>query len=112
MAEYPTPWVVQHEALTTTGEDSLGEPVEGYADAVDVPVYGWAPPSADGEIRDLGTGVKRDLDLYSPTAFTAPRDRVLIAGVPYEAVGWPEDYNHGPFGWAPGYRINLNRVEG
>ena len=110
---FPTPYRVQHLARLTGGVDEMGDPIpEGFAAPVEKPVYGWAPPTADQSIRATDTGVKRDYDLYSPDGFTKPRDRVSIEGMLFDVVGWPEDFNHGPFGWKPGYRINLVRVEG
>lgn len=105
-------FTVSHSAWTEETPDGWGSPTRGWADPVVVEVFGWAPPSPDTEIRDIGTGTRRDLDLYAPTGFTRPRDRVTVDGVLYECVGWPEDYTHGPFGFEAGYRINLKRVEG
>lgn len=105
-------FTVSHSAWTEETPDSWGTPTRGWSAAVQVEVFGWASPGADSEIRDTATGVRRDLDLYSPTGFTRPRDRVTVDGVLYECVGWPEDYTHGPFGFEAGYRINLKRVEG
>lgn len=109
---FPERFTVLHEAINPGAEDAHGNPVTAYGDAVEVPVYGWATPGADQETRSELTGVDRDLDLYCRTAFTKPRDRVTVAGERFTAVGYPENYNFGPFGFAPGCRINLKRVEG
>lgn len=105
-------FTVSHSAWTEETPDSWGSPTRGWRSAVQVEVFGWASPGADSEIRDTATGVRRDLDLYAPTGFTRPRDRVTVDGVLYECVGWPEDYTHSPFGFEAGYRINLKRLEG
>ncbi|SEC54890.1 hypothetical protein [Arthrobacter woluwensis] len=111
--KFPSPYTVGHQERIAGGEDPMGDPLpEHWEDRPDQKVMGWATPGSDVEIRPTGSGVDRDLDLYSPTGFTKPQDKVIIDGVEFFAVGWPEDYNHGPWRWAPGYRINLKRVEG
>lgn len=103
---------VQHLAKTEDAEDSWGTKHPVWADPIEVEVFGWSPPSPDTEIRDIGSGVRRDLDLYAPTGFARPGDHVVIEGETYEVIGYPEDFTHGPFGFPAGYRINLQRVEG
>ena len=103
---------IQHLAKTEDAEDSWGTKHSVWTDPVEIEVLGWAPPSPDTEIRDIGTGTRRDLDLYSPTGFARPGDQVVIEGDRYEVIGYPEDFTHGPFGFPAGYRINLQRVEG
>lgn len=93
-------------------ETPLGEPVDAWGEPVEHAVYGWSPPSPDDVLRDTQTGVARALTLYTPEAITGPRDRVLVDGVEYKAVGYPQDYNHGPFGWQPGFAARLDSVEG
>lgn len=101
-----------HEPRLSDETDSHGNQVEGWGDPVEVPVYGWATPGSDQASRPEMSGVERDLDLYAKHGFTGARDRVTVQGLLYETVGYPEDYNHGPFGYFPGVRINLRRVEG
>ena len=103
---------IQHLAKTEDAEDSWGTKHSVWAYPVEVEVFGWAPPSPDAELRDIGTGVRRDLDLYTPTGFARPGDHVVIDGNRWEVIGYPEDFTHGPFGFPAGYRINLQRVEG
>lgn len=114
MGWFPERWRVSHEARLEGGLDEMNEPVEGFSEPVEVPVFGWATPGADGVLRPLDTGVKRDLDLYCAMPFAGPGDLVTVPGEPlkFTVEGYPEDYNHGPFGFMPGYRINLVRVEG
>ena len=109
---FPERFTVQHEVFTPGVEDSQGNEVDAWAAPVAVRVYGWAPPSGDREIRDTRTGVERDLDLYCRTPFAGPRDRVTIRGERFTVVGHPENYDFGPFGFTPGCRVNLRRVEG
>ena len=94
--------------------DPYGDPVESWGAPVDVPVYGWVSPSADGAPFEQSRGaIVRDLDLYAPPETpSAPRDRWLICGTLYEQVGHAEDFTRGPFRFTAGLRINLKRVEG
>ncbi|WP_130453089.1 hypothetical protein [Leucobacter luti] len=90
----------------------MGVPAVTFAAPVEKRVYGWAIPGTDQETRPEHSGVERDLDLYCREPFAVPKDRVTIQGVAYLAVGWPEEYDFGPFGFTPGCRINLKRVVG
>lgn len=110
----PTPYAIQHEAYLAGAEDAHGNPVVGYAPAVDVLVHGWAPPSGNTEPFEAGrNAVLRDLDIYAPAGTVmAPRDRVTVAGVVHEVVGYVEDFTTGPWQWAAGVRISAKRVEG
>lgn len=114
MTAFPTPFVVQREAFVAGGVDAHGNPAEGWSTPVDVPVFGWSPPAADREPFETARGaVQRDLDVYGPAGTGgAPRDRWTVDGVLYEAVGYPEDFTHGPWLWDAGVRISLVRVEG
>lgn len=113
MAAFPTPWTVTLHARSTGARDSHGNPVETWASpGAGEPVYGWAPPSPDGQpFEPNRTPVVRDLDVYTPATAAKPKDRMTVDGVLYSVVGYPEDFNHGPFGFAPGYRVSLLRIE-
>jgi hypothetical protein len=100
---------VEHRTVT---QDSRGNDVESYGPPTTYPVYGWGPPAADAELRDEFTGLERRLTVYASTGFTGPRDLVTVGGTVYRAVGNPMDWNHGPFGWKPGFQINLEMEEG
>ena len=110
---FPERFTVSHRALLPAVEDSQGNMVPGgFAGPVSVRVYGWGPPSPDGETRPELSGLRRDLDVFCKTAFCGPGDQVVVDGTPYDVVGHPEDFNHGPFGFTPGYRVSLKRAEG
>lgn len=113
MSVFPTPWTVFLHARSLGAKDSHGNPAETWPEVgVPEPAYGWSPPSADAQPFDPNrTPVVRDLDVYMPTSAARPKDRMTINGVPYSVVGHPEDFNHGPFSFAPGVRVNLKRVE-
>lgn len=105
---------VLHEARIEGAEDDWGNPIASYADPVEVGVYGWGPPSSDDPIRDVGSGTVHDIDLYCSTPFCGHLDRVTLPNEPLPLMvqGRPDDFNHGPFGFRPGYRVKLKRVEG
>lgn len=110
----PTPYLIGHEAYIAGAEDAHGNPVDGYAPAVSLPVHGWAPPSGNTEPFEAGrNAVLRDLDVYAPAGtVVAPRDRLTVAGIVYEVVGYVEDFTTGPWQWAAGVRISAKRSEG
>ena len=111
---FPLLWTVEVSDYTPSTEDAHGDAGDSWGEPRTEPVYGWAPPSGDAEPFEAGrNAVVRDLDLYVPPDFTcSPRDLVSVSGVEYEAVGHPQDFNHGPFGFIPGSVVNLKRVEG
>lgn len=109
---FPERFTVTHEARVEGGRDAMGVPVVSFAAPVTVRVYGWSVPGTDQETRPEQSGVERDLDLYCREPFAGPKDRVTIRGELFTAVGWPEVYDFGPFGFTPGCRINLKRVVG
>lgn len=113
MSIFPTPWTVTLHARSTGTKDAHGNPVESWATpGTEEPVYGWAPPSPDSQPFDANrTPVVRDLDVYAPASAAKPKDQMSVNGVRYEVVGQPENFNYGPFGFAPGVRVSLLRVE-
>ncbi len=112
---FPTVHTVGHKVWSVSGTDSHGNTVGAHADPVDVKVYGWSAPSGVTELGD--DRVIIDLKVYGPQTFLPSfRDQIVIptganAGT-FDVVGEVEDYNHGPFGWAPGVVVNLKRVDG
>jgi hypothetical protein len=114
MPAFPTPHTVRVHVYLSSAVDAHGNPTATWdANGIDYPVYGWSPPSADTETLGGREAVTRALDLLVPPGFPAgPRDRVSVDGVLYDVVGYPEDFDHGPFRWTPGLRVNLRRTEG
>lgn len=96
--------------------DDFGDPIESWSGPVEAPVYGWAPAAVGTDMEPFAPNrdvVTWDLDLYAPPEFTCgPRDRVVVLGIEYEVEGPVQDFNHGPFGFRPGHRVRLKRVEG
>lgn len=105
---------VTHEPFLPGARDAHGDDVDAWGDPVQVPVYGVGPASQDEAIREQMTGVATRLTVYCSEGFASHRDRVTIPGdpAPFEVVGYPQNYNLGPFGWAPGFTIALRRVDG
>lgn len=109
---FPVPYTAQWMARVPGPPDDHGTPTWTFADPVPVPVIGWAPPAADQQSFDpTRTAVVRDLDLMAPQWPGGPQDRALVGGLLYAQIGHPEDFNHGPFGFEPGVRVSLKRVE-
>lgn len=107
---FPTPFIVQLIRRVKTGENALKQPI--YTDSTStVAVYGWQPVSeVERYTAALAGRTVTDLKLLSPTGDFQPMDAVVINGVTYEVDGQVEDYNHGPFGFTPGFAIGLRRV--
>jgi hypothetical protein len=116
---FPTPFTVGHHVYSSTTKDGYNREIPVYtptrdAPGVSNPVYGWANP-VNSEPKVAGHDrVVVEMELYAPPAFhPGPQDLIDIPGSgQFEVIGYPEDYNHGPFGFQPGYVINLRRVEG
>lgn len=107
---FPTPWAVDVLAYVGTVENEYGNVTPAWATVPESkPVYGWAPAGTNENNASRHT-VTADLELFAPPEFTLdPRDHVRIDGLTYEVQGAVEDFNHGPFGFAPGVRVNLRR---
>lgn len=79
-----------------------------------IPVYGWAIPSTtDPQLAGHPDRGIADGELYAPTAFVPTPHSVI--GLPvgrFEVLGGHQDYNHGPFDWAPGNVTHLRKVVG
>lgn len=105
---------IKHEAFDGSQRDSRGNVIEAWKPAVDVAVFGWhtgksAEPQIPGHER-----VTVDGQVFAPESWKPqPRDRVILPGAGrFEVQGFPEDYNHGPFGYRPGVAVNLRQVSG
>ncbi|ASN67441.1 hypothetical protein 7S11_3 [uncultured Caudovirales phage] len=109
----PALFTVSVKAFKADSEDELGNPIESWAPPVPLKVYGWSAPRSTEPKLAGHDRVVVDVELLAPEGFLVrPRDRVLLEGGEFEVIGYPEDYNHGPFGFRPGLVVNLQRVEG
>jgi len=109
---FPLAQTIGHAVYTPGATDAHGNPVDAWAAAVDVQVYGYGPPARSQEAEPGGTQVITGLQVLAPVFAVDPRDRFVISGVTYEVVGEVGNWNNGPFGFAPGQQINLKRAEG
>lgn len=113
MSVYPTPWTVGVATFAGAVDDGFGNVVPAWADPVETAVYGWAPASTSEPDIAGRSQVAWDLDLYAPPEFAATAaDRIVVGSTEFEAVGIPEDFGYGPFGFVPGVRLRLRRIEG
>lgn len=110
---YPLRHVVQHVPHVMT-ENSLGDPIPGYGDPVDVKVIGWyltggQERGPNGHIFQ----VEYDAVVLTPdTLSVSPHDRFNLPGhdTPFEVMGPPGDWTNGPW-WNPeALQVNLKRV--
>lgn len=113
---FPTPFTVGwHAASSGPDEDANGDPVITHTPALDVAgtevrVMGWAP-TASTELQ-IGR-VDHDIDLYVPPSVAAGSgDVVDLPEGQFEVVGSPLDWSKGPFGFTPGFVVQLKRVSG
>lgn len=106
--------VIRVRRLQETGVNDLGNDViVDVEDEVPVKVAGWATPQA-AEPKLAGHDRRTVVvELLAPTGEFRPEDAVRIPGRDdlLEVVGEPENYDHGPFGFAPGIEVvNLGGI--
>lgn len=110
------------EPAVETVFDELGNPIVADAlgnDSVTeirdtVKVAGWAVPRSD-EPKLAGHDRRTvQVELYAPVGLFRPQDAVVLPERVdvLEVIGEPENYEHNPFGWAPGLEVvNLGGTE-
>lgn len=96
-----------------TGTDELGNPTYGLQGTI-IHVVGWAKPTAAEP--ELAGHARRTvaIKMYAHPGGFIETDIVILTpgGERLEVVGEPENYEHGPFGWAPELEvINLAGIE-
>lgn len=97
----------------TEVEDPFGNIVSSWSDPEPVKVYGWEVPTTDEPNLAGHDRVIVDLlVLTPPSAAIGAHDRVVVMGREFEVIGEVEDAGNGPFGFDPGARVKLRRVEG
>lgn len=95
--------------------DELGNPIEvdhlgndTVTESLDtVKVAGWAVPRA-AEPKLAGHDRRTvEVELYAPVGTFQPSDAVELPERDdiLEVIGEPENYEHNPFGWAPGFEV-------
>ena len=112
---FPLPFTASHLAHSAGATDDFGNAADSWAAGVDVACFWWSPevaePALPGHSRIV---VDLVIVLDSADAATVKsRDRFVIDSLTFEVDGQAQDFDHGPFGWAPNRRpISLKRVEG
>lgn len=72
-----------------------------------VAVAGWAVPRA-AEPKLAGHDRRTvEVELFAPVGLFRPQDAVVLPerSDVLEVIGEPENYEHNPFGWAPGLEV-------
>lgn len=110
----PTPYTAGLRKHSGSGRDALGNTVQSWGEAVDMPVH-WGSPGA----MDEPGKANRDASAIEWTLCVPPgtdvgeRDRVVWNGEEYDVSGRPRDWTQGP--WVnpvAAVVIELERVEG
>ena len=114
--DWPTPFRVGHHVYSPGGPDRHRNPPTYTPPrneaGTQVPVYGWSTPSTTEPKLSGHDRVVVDVELLAPNFTPAPQDLIDLPEGRYEVVGVTQDYNHGPFDFAPGAVINLRKVDG
>lgn len=86
--------------------DGYGGVLDTWGAAESFPVDGWAP-AGSSEPKTVGLNrVVVDRELFAPAPLHH-KDRVTIGGEVFDVEGEAEDWTQGPFGFTPGFVINL-----
>ena len=104
---------VQRRAFQAGAEDAYGNPVESWADPVDVGIYAFNPGTTSEPFLPGHDRVITLPAIYAPpgTVF-ATRDKVTARGVLYDVEGVVLDYRN-PFDSSmDGVQVNLKAVAG
>lgn len=114
LARYlPLPFTCQHEAYKPGAVNGHGNATPDWEDPVPVACAWWDPSSTEPlQGPTGGDSVIADRVLVVATDVVIDhRDRFTFGDERFEVDGLPGDYNHGPFGYAPGRLvIALKRV--
>lgn len=107
MTVFPLPFTCAHERYVPGSVDAHGNTTAAWAAAVEVACVWWSPSSAEPSGAPTGgRSLAVDVVLVIDSAVDVDhRDRFTIEGRRFEVVGVPQDYEHGPFGIAPGRRV-------
>lgn len=115
MAAFPEPHTIGLQVYSTAGDDGRGNPVASWAAAVSKPAYAIYP-GTPGEDYEPGRNPSKIpmfvLGSKDALGTVQARDRIVIGSDTFDVDGAPEDFTLGPFGFEPGVRIRLMRVEG
>lgn len=104
---------VQHSTFQGGAEDAYGNPIEGWADPVDLGIYAFNPGTTTEPFLPGHDRVVTNPAIFVPTGTViGARDRITVRGVPYEVDGVALDYRNPFDGSFDGVQVNLRLVEG
>ncbi|QFP94802.1 head-to-tail stopper [Mycobacterium phage Marshawn] len=108
---FPTPFTVKHTTRVKVGENAAGQ-ARTEPRTRDRKVTSLRP-----RVNEPGTAVAdadrvlTEYTMLTPEPDWAHEDVVTDwRGREFKVDGEPEDYNGGPFGFTPGYRVTLRRA--
>lgn len=108
--------VVTRLRAGTVTDPYSGEPIDldwSDPDTVDIPGWGVDDSRSAEPLEQGRDPVVTDFVLYRPeVADVAAGDRVVVRGQSCEVVGNPATWSHPMTGWAAGFVVRANRVEG
>jgi hypothetical protein len=109
---FPTPFTVEHSSQVVTGENALGQAVAEFVTQTRA-VYGWSTKSAtDGSGADMAGRVTTEVSLLTPDSDWRDGDLVTLPLLGQFTVrGGVHDMSTGPFGFSPGYKVSLRKVQ-
>lgn len=109
---YPTPHTVTHTPRVVVGRNAMGQAKYGDGMPRQRGVYGWRNKSTVvGRTPQTAERVISEVYLLTPEGDWAHGDIVALPGRGrWRVHGDVEDFNTGPFGFTPGYRVTLQKV--
>ncbi|MCB1287419.1 MAG: hypothetical protein KDB47_06930 [Mycobacterium sp.] len=104
---FPLPFTCLHEPYTAGEADAHGNTTPGWGEPAEVACVWWSPSSQEPSSPPTGGDrVAADVVIVVDSGLAVDhRDRFTVDGKPFEVVGLPKDYDHGPFGCSPQRRI-------
>jgi len=110
---YPTRFTVGVRTHQGGTENAHGNDEDSWSDPVDWAVYAVAPAGTLEPFEANRAPITWDLDVLGPVeGAPGSKDLAVWQGVEYKVEGRFESFDFGPFGFAPGGRVRLKRVEG
>ena len=114
MSWLPSPYTLGVRRYVPGAKDARGNPVDAWADPIDLPVSGIAPGAMQEPGLPLRDASEVAFTVYLPAHENMPteRDLVTYGGVDYPVNGRPKDWGQGPFGFTAGWTFELRNPEG
>ena len=104
---------VQHSTFQGGAEDAYGNPIDGWADPVDLGIYAFNPGTTTEPFLPGHDRVITQPAMYVPEgAHINSRDRITVRGDVYEVDGVVLDYRNPYDSSMDGIQVNLKAVTG